>query len=108
MHILKNTLQPNLNGKPLDKTYRAVLETGKLGAIIRIEQPIKVEQGAKTSEEWHPTGGSWYLSTLLDGGIEDGLWIDYGQRWGVYGMEAVLIEAAKFLAKRYTKLKAVA
>jgi hypothetical protein len=64
-------------GVALPNDYRAVLVDGDnpSEASIRIEQPI--------DGSWHPTGGCWYLKTLIAGGSMDSISIDYGQQWSV-------------------------
>jgi hypothetical protein len=68
------------NGKALPD-YRAVVKDG----LLRIEQPIR--------EGWFPTGGGWYVTTLLERPA-DMLYIDAGQNWGVTGMLPILHELA--------------
>ena len=95
MHILKNKAMASSHGKPCGE-YRAILTTGKLGAIVRIEQPI--------NGGWHSTGGGWYLSTLLCK-PHDAISIDYGHQWSIdSGMVAIINEACKFCAKQLTEL----
>ena len=39
------------------------------------------------------TPGSWYMSTILEGGIRDKISIDYGQRWDCINFREIMQEA---------------
>lgn len=91
-HVLAAELShglPKLGGGPR-KPARAVIERGKLGAVFIVEQLI--------GDEWHGTGGRWYLETLLRDRVGDSLAIDYGQGWYVYGLQNAITEACRYLA----------
>jgi hypothetical protein len=92
-HILDNTVEASSRGKFVGN-YQAAIERGELGATIKLYQWI--------NDDWHPTSGGWYLDTLLDGGVNDSISIDYGQQWNVdSGMTAVINEACRYCAKLY-------
>jgi hypothetical protein len=94
-HILTAMADGYSKGESLGK-YQAYVSQGDLGAIVGLSQSI--------NGEWHPTGGQWYLKTLLDGGgISDDISIDYGQQWSAGGMRDVIFEAAIFCAGLYSK-----
>ncbi len=74
--------------------YRAALEHDKGGAVIAIYQPFKNGEYGRC--------GSWYLTTLLEGGSRDSLSIDYGQKWSISsGMTGAINEAVTILANAY-------
>ena len=78
-----------------DTLYQAQLSHGELGAIIEVCQPF--DNGASFSK-----CSGWYLSTLLDGGINDSISIDYGQNWNIdCGMRAAIIEACAHIARHW-------
>ena len=86
MHLLKSPLQCG------DKTYRAYVKRGELGAVLVVEQPIMAD--------WHPTG-SWYIKTLLKN-LSDSIFIDYGQNWKIdSGLRAAILEACAWLAQEH-------
>ena len=77
-----------------DKLYQARLTDGELGAIIKVYQPMR-------DGEWSPCS-SWYLETLLDGGVSDSISIDYGQNWNITkGMKGVVAEALHLVLRGY-------
>jgi hypothetical protein len=94
-HILAATAEGFSKGVSVGE-YQAYISQGELGAIVGLSQSI--------NGEWHPTGGQWYLKTLLEGGaISDDVSIDYGQQWSATGMRNVIFEAAIFCAGLYSK-----
>lgn len=91
---LTNNLTASLKGVTSLYSYRAKLEVGDLGAVVVVEQ--------KVEDRWYPTGGRWYLSSLLSGGISDAIYIDYGQDWMIdTGMREAIFTAAKIVAQNY-------
>lgn len=93
--ILKAKLTGVLNGKPCKlQPYRAVLIDKADGVRVAIQQPFK--------DGSYGAVGRWYLKTLFRD-LDDLLWLDYGQGWGVHGMKEALEEAldhVKFKFKR--------
>ena len=88
--ILNSTLTAASGGVSLAQNYRAVLITGGEHPLIQIDQQFD-------SGEWGGCG-QWALSTLTDGGLIDGLSIDYGQRWGITsGLSEALAEALAYV-----------
>lgn len=87
IHLLKSPLQCG------GKTYRAYIKRGKMGAVLVVQQPML--------GGWHPTGGSWYVKTLLND-LSDSIYIDFGQGWKIdSGMCDAVIEACKWLAQQH-------
>jgi len=93
--VLTEKLVPFLRGEELPKRYRAVLlleHSWGSDPIINIEQPIDVN-------DWHSTGGFWYVKTLLEN-PRDQIWIDGGQDWGVKsGLLDALKKAVEIIEK---------
>lgn len=85
--VLSNDLVGMAADRVLLNNYRAILIGSDDQAIVKVEEEVN---GA-----WVATGGRWYLTSLLEGGINSGLWIDYGQKWGVVGMKDALEAAGK-------------
>lgn len=85
------SVQAGIEGQPrpeYDNEYRAVLvRCDEVKPVLRVEQRI--------GGHWHPTGGSWYLSTLWgEGNPNDSIYIDFGQKWLVSsGMRAAIDKA---------------
>ena len=75
-------------------SYRAVIEDGKLGHILRVEQLL--------NGSWRATPGHWYISTLTEKAVpaRDVIAIDYGQNWNVGGVFAAAHRWADY-AKAY-------
>jgi hypothetical protein len=94
LHILETELLASSKGKACDRPYRAVLVQDELGVVFRVEQPIK--------GEWFPSGGGWYLSTLLERDTDyDGISIDFGQRWQIdSGLNDAIREACIYLSQQ--------
>ena len=94
MIILNDKLIASINGKLIDKYYRAVLiEGGRFNEeeyapngnpdTIAIEQPF---EGGR----WSGTGGSWFVETLMGrdeyggkDGPSDSIYMDGGQQWKI-------------------------
>lgn len=94
-HILSGKLKVTSHGKSCPD-YRGCVKRGELGAIIVVEQPI--------NGRWVPSGGSWYISSLLEGGVCDSISIDWGQDWRVtHGMIALVNEALAYCADQFKK-----
>ena len=97
--VLSENLVAAFGGKILDERYRAVLcDDDHFGRepVVKVEQPI----GGK----WGPTGGSWYLDTLLEETYanSDSLSIDHGQAWLIVsGMREALRNALRTQAGDY-------
>ena len=77
--VLTDDLVAYSENKQLPKPYRAVLQymlffTKPPKPMITVEQPI--------GDKWYPTGGSWYLSALMEN-PEDGIVIDGIQQWEI-------------------------
>lgn len=62
--------------------YRAILKQQKEGDVLVIQQ--------KVDDEWFPTPGQWYVSTLMEDPLRDEIYIDWGQRWKVSGIREAL------------------
>lgn len=70
--------------------FNVFLEDKPDGVVLYVE-----EKSGKTYGRW-----SWYLSTLLEGRVEDKLALDFGQGWYVTGMKDVLDEARRAVTTR--------
>ena len=96
--VLTDKLIVSSRGKLCDRYYRAVLiEDDK--DVISVEQPF--EDGS-----WGPTGGSWYVETLL--GLDeygtsddpsDSLYIDGGAQWLIESGMLIALNAYKKLGE---------
>ena len=96
--VLTDKLIVSSRGKLCDRYYRAVLiEDDK--DVISVEQPFK-------DGSWGPTGGSWYVETLL--GLDeygtsddpsDSLYIDGGAQWLIEGGMLIALNAYKKLGE---------
>ena len=85
-----------LKGKQLDGKYRVILTKhnkrddfdGKYVVGVQEFFPATEDKPYRPAqpERWIGTGGSWFLSTLMKGGTQDELFLDYGQGWAVTGM----------------------
>ena len=74
-HLLTNDLVAYFDNKQLPERYCAVLQCAEdKEPIVKVLQPI--------GGEWYATGGSWYLSTLMQN-PKDGIAIDFGQKWEI-------------------------
>ena len=73
-----------IKNKPCNNRYRVYVTRDEGGKIL-----VGIEQ-LFTSGNWSGTGGRWFLSTLLEGGVNDKLYMDYGQDWYVTGMKEVV------------------
>lgn len=81
-------------GTPLPRPYGFFLERSRYGGAPTIVAKEWL------SGHWQPTGGAWFLSTLLRSeNREDRIFLDYGQDWEVRGG---LLDAM-FLAKLICK-----
>ena len=98
MKILESELIVSINGTSCPN-YRGGIKRGDMGAIIYIEQPIN--RKCPADGNWLGCG-SWYLSTLLEGGVNDSLSIDYGQNWNIdSGLTNLVNEAVLYLASQF-------
>jgi hypothetical protein len=98
MKLLSGKLNVTSRGKDCPD-YRAQVKRGKLGAILVVEQPF--DNGAR----WSPVS-SWYISTLMNGGLFDSIYIDYGQDWHITeGLRDVVMEALEFCADEHKEVK---
>ena len=96
--VLTDKLIVSSRGKLCDRYYRAVLiEDDK--DVISVEQPFK-------DGSWGPTGGSWYVETLL--GLDeygtsddpsDSIYIDGGAQWLIEGGMLIALNAYKKLGE---------
>jgi hypothetical protein len=62
--------------------YRAILKQKDDGDVLVIQQKI--------DDEWFPTPGQWFVSTLMEDPLRDEIYIDWGQRWKVSGIREAL------------------
>ena len=93
--VLTDELLGSLRGRALPYPYRAVLHDSPFGG----KPAIKVEQQFEDGS-WHPTGGSWYLSTLMER-PSDAISIDFGQGWSIdSGMFDAIMLAAAIIKER--------
>ncbi len=80
---LKTPLACTINFKFTNQYYYGTLSRNEKDKYV-----IKIFE-----KNGNPTGGRWLLSTLLEDGVSDFIYIDFGQKWGVNGMEKLLKEA---------------
>ena len=70
-----------------DSEYRAILKQQKEGDVLVIQQWV--------DDEWFPTPGQWYVSTLMEDPLRDKIYIDYGATWLISGMREALANVPK-------------
>ena len=95
---MENIVLGNVTGwlkeNKLDKPYRAILTKDiDEHSDYNGKYVIKIEEYFEKDDQWIGTGGSWFASTLIEGGTNDKLFIDYGQDWYVTGMVDILDKA---------------
>ena len=88
--ILNSNLQASSEGKAIAKPYDAVLFIRRGVWIVGVRQPF----------DWgmQLTPGQWALETLLENPNQDGISIDWGQKWQIdSGMVNALTQVIAFL-----------